>query len=129
MVNLSYINGDPKQMEAFMNLPLDQPFQMLNLLKFKNKVLETGQTGAEAYSEYMKAVYPLFIKSEAKIVYQGKPMLSVIGPEQNLEWDKVLIVEYLSKQHFIKMVTDENYPGHLRSRALDDSRLILCTKE
>ncbi len=118
-----------KQFQDFMEFEVDGPFQMINLLKFKDKVEETGTTGAEAYAQYMNAILPFFQDTRAKVLYQGKPLFGLIGPEDTIEWDKVLIVAYESKQEFIGMITKEGYPAEMRSRALVDSRLILCTSK
>ncbi|MEW7291767.1 hypothetical protein [Aquimarina sp. 2304DJ70-9] len=122
-----HIEVTPEQFQEFSTLPLEGAFQMLNLLKFKTKVEDADITGAQAYGQYMQAVLPFFQASKAKIIYQGKPMFTLIGPEKNLEWDKVLIVEYASKKDFLGMITSEGYPAKMRSRALQDSRLIVCT--
>ncbi|WP_378174688.1 hypothetical protein [Aquimarina sp. SS2-1] len=118
-----------KQFHDFMEFEVDGPFQMINLLKFKDKVEETETTGAEAYAQYMNAILPFFQDTSAKVIYQGKPLFGLIGPENTIEWDKILIVEYESKQEFIGMITREGYPADMRSRALSDSRLILCTSK
>ncbi len=118
-----------KQFHDFMEFEVDGPFQMINLLKFKDKVEETGTTGAEAYAQYMNAILPFFQDTSAKVIYQGKPLFGLIGPENTMEWDKILIVEYESKQEFLGMITKEGYPADMRSRALSDSRLILCTSK
>ncbi len=125
-MNEKHIEVTPEQIQGFAELPVDGAFQMLNLLKFKEKVVDAEVSGKEAYAEYMQAVVPFFQKSNAKIVFMGKPMLTIIGPQNELEWDKVLIVEYASKEDFINMISSKEYPSHLRSRALEDSRLILC---
>ncbi len=122
-----YVGVTPEQFQDFTTLPIEGSFQMLNLLKFKDKVEETGLSGAEAYGQYMNAVIPFFMASKAKIIYQGRPVFSLIGPEDTNEWDKILIVEYASKEDFLKMITAEGYPSKMRSQALEDSRLILCT--
>ncbi len=121
-----YVGVTPEQFQDFASLPNEGSFQMLNLLKFKSKVEETGMSGAEVYVQYMNAVMPFFQKSKAKVIYQGKPLFNLIGPDNGLEWDKILIVEYASKEDFLKMITAEGYPAKLRSLALEDSRLILC---
>jgi len=118
-----------KQFHDFMELPVEGSFQMINLLKFKDAVEETGTSGAEAYAQYMNALLPFFQDTKAKVVYQGKPVFGLIGPEDTVECDKILIVEYQSKQEFIGMITKKGYPVEMRSRALVDSRLILCTEK
>ncbi len=122
----TYTGVTPEQFQDFANLPSKGSFQMLNLLKFKGKVEETGMSGAEAYAQYMNAVIPFFQKSKAKVIYQGKPLFNLIGPNSGLEWDKILIIEYASKEDFLNMITAEGYPAKMRSQALEDSRLILC---
>ncbi|WP_298539212.1 hypothetical protein [uncultured Aquimarina sp.] len=118
-----------KQFHDFMEFPVDGAFQMINLLKFKDVVEETGTSGAEAYAQYLNAIVPFFENTKAKVVYQGKPLFGLIGPENTIEWDKILIVEYESKQEFLAMITKEGYPAEMRSRALADSRLILCKEK
>ncbi len=122
-----HIEVTAEQFQEFATLPLEGAFQMLNLLKFKDKVEDADITGAQAYAQYMQAVLPFFQTSKAKVIYQGKPVFNLIGPGKDLEWDKVLIVEYESKKDFLSMITAEGYPSKMRSRALQDSRLILCT--
>ncbi len=123
----TYFEADKDQFKAFLQLPTDQPLQMLNLLKFKEKVASTGLTGAEQYAKYMVAATPFFQNANAKILYSGTPQFTLIGPLEKLEWDKVLIVEYASKADFVNMVTQKEYPDHLRKLALVDARLIFCS--
>lgn len=122
----TYFEAEKEQFMEFLQRPIDTPLQMLNLLKFKDKVEETALTGAEQYKKYMIAAAPFFQKANAKILYNGTPKFTIIGPPNQLEWDKVLIVEYATKADFVNMVTQKEYPGHLRKMALIDSRLIFC---
>lgn len=120
-----YLDLTKEQYKTFMAMPIDVPLQMLNLLKFKTKVEDADVSGAERYKEYMKATVPFFQKSNAKVNFYGDAKFNLIGP-QELEWDKVLIVEYASKNDFIKMITTEGYPSEMRKSAIEDSRLIFC---
>ncbi|NJL13574.1 MAG: hypothetical protein HC913_11590 [Microscillaceae bacterium] len=36
----------------------------------------------------------------------------------------MVLVEYPSKEHFLEMIKNPAYPSHLRTAALQDSRLI-----
>jgi len=121
----NYLDVNREQFNTLMELPIDGSLKMLNLLKFKSKVEGTDKTGVAVYKDYMIAANPFFIKANAKVTFIGTPQLMLIGPEA-LEWDKVLIVEYPSKQDFINMATNEDYPSHIRKQALEDSRLIFC---
>jgi len=114
-----------EQFQAFAQLPIDKPLQMLNLMKFKEHIPETNRTGEEQYRAYMKAAFPFFTKSNAKIAFYGKPIANLIGPN-DLEWDKILIIEYAKKEDFITMITSEGYPAEMRRIALEDSRLTFC---
>ena len=69
----------------------------------------------------------MYKNSGAKVVFSGNAKFNLIGPS-NLEWDKVLIVEYASKKDFLNMITTEGYPAKMRKIALEDSRLIFCVK-
>lgn len=122
----NYLDGTKEQFQAFMALPFDKPLRMLNLLKFKDTVAENGRTGYEQYEVYMKAATPFLQQAKAKIIYSGIPRFTFIGPAGALEWDKVIIVEYATKEAFINMVMRPDYPTALRRMALADSRLILC---
>ncbi|MEM9921869.1 MAG: DUF1330 domain-containing protein [Bacteroidota bacterium] len=113
------------QFEAFKEWPIDGAFQMLNLLKFKETVEGSELSGRAQYRKYMEAASPFITQANGKVLFYGRPLLTLIGPTE-LEWDKVLIVEYASKSDFIGMITKPGYPAHLRKAALEDSRLILC---
>lgn len=117
-----------EQFKLIVDWDKSKPIQMLNLLKFKSKVEGIEITGAAQYKKYMKAAMPFFQEANAKVLYYGSPVLSIIGPMES-EWDRVLIVEYAHKSDFLNMITAEAYPSHLRAVAIEDSRLILCTSE
>ena len=110
--------------QRFESLPIDEPIQMINLLKFRNRTID-GTLGSERYDLYLKTAKPFFAEVEMKILYFGSVQQSLIGPEK--EWDKILIVEYASKEDFLKAVTQKGYPSELRLSALEDSRLLCCT--
>lgn len=122
----TYLDLTKQQYLELMDFDIEEKFQMLNLLKFVDKVDGTDLTGKQQYQKYMKEVLPFFEKSKAKVVYDGKPYFTLIGPNDGLEWDKVLIIEYATKASFINMISSPGYPGELRKMALADSRLVLC---
>lgn len=122
----AYLDLTKTQYLEFMQFDIDEKFQMLNLLKFVDKVPGADLTGKQQYAQYMKAVMPFFIEAQAKVIYDGKPYFTLIGPAEYQEWDKVLIIEYATKGQFINMISSPGYPGDLRKKALADSRLILC---
>ena len=112
-----------KQLQEF---PEEQPVFMLNYLNYKKIVSETGKTGKETYADYLKAAVPFFNILDAKIIFKGSPLATIIGPSDESLWDEVLIVRYANKNEFMKLMAMKDYPRALRSLALSDSRLILC---
>ena len=124
-----YLDGTKEQFMEFMQIPTDKPLQMLNLLKFKKQVEGTDLTGEQQYDIYMKAAMPFIKKTSAKVLYYGRANHTLIGPKGETEWDKIIIVEYPTKQHFAQMVMQKDYPAQLRIAALEDSRLIFCDSD
>ena len=122
----SFLEINQEQFKVFMQLPMDTPVVMLNLLRFKDRVPETGLSGAASYKEYMKQATPFFSKANAEILFMGKPQKMLIGPIDENLWDKVLLIKYNAIADFLGMVLSEGYPSHLRTQSLSDSRLIHC---
>ncbi len=123
---MTYLKVNTEEMQALSKLPEGQEMVMLNLLKYRESVSETGQSGAAGYTEYLRAAAPFFAKVDAEIVFFGRPQSMLIGPLEDNLWDAVLLVRYGSPADFLNMVQAEGYPAHLRQRALKDSRLIYC---
>mgnify|MGYP000141231795 FL=1 len=115
-----HINPTPEQQQHFMEMPDIGPLFMINLLKFKTD-------GLEKYQTYMKAVAPLIKEVGAELIWSGQPMGTIIGPSDELLWDAVLIVKYPNKMALAQLGGHPDYPGHLRTDALADSRLIAST--
>lgn len=126
MAKQLYVEINKAQFDAFKKLALNTPVVMLNLLKFKDEVPETGLSGEVAYKEYMRQATPFFEKADAEVLFLGKPQTMLIGPSNEALWDKVLLIKYKTIAGFLTMVQAEGYPAHLRARALEDSRLIHC---
>ena len=126
MAKQSYVEINEAQFKIFVELPMDTPVVMINFMKFKDNVQETGLSGAESYTQYMQAATPFFAKANAEVIYMGAPQTMLIGPEDQNLWDKVLLVKYKTIADFLSMVQAEGYPAHLRKQALEDSRLIHC---
>ena len=127
MEKQSYLEINPEQFKIFMQLAMDTPVVMMNLLKFKNTVPETGLSGEASYKEYMRQAAPFFAKANAEVLFLGKPKTMLIGPKDEGLWDKILLIKYNTIAGFLGMVKAEGYPSHLRAQALNDSRLIHCS--
>ncbi|UCD61914.1 MAG: hypothetical protein JSV59_04940 [Flavobacteriaceae bacterium] len=126
MKRRSFIEVNKEQIQALAEVPGDQEVVMLNLLRYKDRVEETGLTGETAYKNYIRAASPFFEKVDAEIVFFGSPKLMLIGPEDQELWDDVLLVKYRNIREFFKMTQAKGYPSDLREQSLQDSRLIYC---
>ncbi len=70
MTEQSYVEINQEQFKVFAQLPMKTPVVMLNLLKFKDAVVETGLSGAESYKAYMKQAMPFFAKDVFLLLIQ-----------------------------------------------------------
>ena len=93
----------------------DGPVTMVNLLKFKDRAVypedsgEPARSGSEAYA----------------LVFIGEPGTAPT------DWDRVLIVRYPSRGHFLAMMRDETYRAALvhRYAAIERTVLLQCGTE
>ena len=108
-----------------------EPLVMLNLLRFRDQAgYPEGFdaepcTGAHAYRRYSAQAAPQLAAVGGRVVWMGTGGLSVIAPEDE-PWDDVLLVEYPSRDAFLRMIATPAYQAALphRRAALLDSRLI-----
>ena len=129
----TYVSSDEKAYAAMTALPQDQPFQMLNMIRYRDKAkYEAGSefaaknwSGAEAYAEYGRHATPIAERVGGKLVYVGDPQLTMIGPEHE-QWDAIFIMAYPNLKSFLGLVGDPEYKKHAFHRAagVADSRLI-----
>lgn len=112
------------QVTNFLQRAIDGAFYMVNMLKYKPVVSPEGMSGEELYGEYLNAIQPFLSQAGAEIVWFGKPLGVLIGPDEEIVWDAIFIVRYPDKQTFLRMAQAKGFPSELRDRALADSRLI-----
>ena len=127
MTMSTYIDPDRDMFRQFLELDIEGPVQMLNLIQFNERATyQDGRkaTGAEAYQAYSEASREFFTKNGGIIIWRGLPQFPVIGPSDE-RWDTGFIAEYPSKDHFLAMLKDEGYRAivHHRQAAVHTSRL------
>ena len=110
---------------------------MMNLLKFRetaNYPAEAGMapcSGKEAYDRYQHAfTVAVGAVSQAEVLYDGPCEQVFIGQPgtEAADWDKLLLVRYPTRQHFLNMMADESYRDALvhRYAGLERTVLIQC---
>lgn len=125
------IDPTADQVRALRDNGRDGPVVMLNLLKFRETaVYDDGEaiSGAEAYARYQHAfTVTVGAISQAEILFEGPVEQVFIGIAGTAEtdWDKVLIVRYPTRGHFLAMMADTGYRQALRHRYAGLARTVL----
>lgn len=118
------LQPNTEQMTRFAKDDHDGPVVMINMLKFRDKAAykpdapEHGEdiTGEAAYNRYGKALEELASDPTIglKSLYAGKVHGFLIGGDE--DWDRVLVVQYPSRQHMLTMMRDPRYQKAHRHR-------------
>ena len=131
-IQLTYTRPNAEAQAAFAALPSDQPIDMMNFIRFREKAdyppnsgfEDKGWTGAQAYAEYSRTIRQVADQAGARIIYSGDPRLTMIGPEGET-WDRIFVVRYNSAAAFNAFISSSIYRanGFHRTAAVADSRL------
>lgn len=111
------VNPTGDALNAFVQGEPDEPFVMLNLLRF-------AEGGRDSYDAYSRATAKFLARYGGRLIYAGDGMDPLVA-EPGQAWDAVLLVEYPSREAFRQMVADPEYQHvtHLRTRALQEAVL------
>jgi uncharacterized protein (DUF1330 family) len=127
-----HIDPTRDSFDGFKALPRDEPVEMLNLLRLRDRAAYPDgreASGLEAYRTYGETSGPIFKRVGGRILWRGQPRGVVIGPGDEA-WDLAFIAAYPSAAAFLEMVTDKIYQSTAvphRVAAVLDSRLIAHT--
>lgn len=97
---MSGIKSNKDQFRKLAANTSEEPFVMLNLLKFK----EEG--GRAAYFRYIKESGTFVEGVGGKVLYFGRAKELLNGSET---WDIVMLVQYPSRKAFLKMANNPDY--------------------
>ncbi|MCT4554305.1 MAG: DUF1330 domain-containing protein [Pelagimonas sp.] len=130
-----HIDPTRAQFEAFKGLDRDEPCEMLNLVRLRDRALYpdghtlqgTGLSGAQAYANYGRDSGPVLERVGGQILWRGTWRAGLIGPSDE-HWDLMFIARYPSAHAFMAMVKDPEYARAVihRQAAVLTSRLIRC---
>lgn len=102
--------------------------QLLNLVRLRERAAYPDgriATGVEAYQTYGRMSEPVLARLGAKIAWEGRFEMMLIGPEEE-RWDLSFVAEYPSIAAFNEILRDPVYrdaAAH-RKAAAEDTRLI-----
>ena len=120
--------------EFFERAPVSGPILMVNLLRFRTDAARTPEhpaprSGRQAFADYSRAIAPLLAKAGGRVVLAVDAHYAMIAPPGE-SWDRMIVVEYPSRDAFVAMLQSPDYQGitHHRQAALADSRLIVTTR-
>jgi len=96
------------------------PVVMVNLLKF------AGPDGAAHYQRYVAGVQPCLEAVGGSLVYAGDVAQTVVGEDDSIQWDALVVVRYPSRAAFLTMISSPEYAEvhHHRTAALETTELI-----
>ena len=130
-----FIDPERAQFEAFKALPRDEPVEMLNLVRFRERAAypadhpraTEGLTGAEAYALYGRESAPVLDRVGGSVLWRGTMETMLIGPTAE-RWNAIFVARYPTAGAFLAMVTDPVYRKAVvnRQAAVETSRLIRC---
>ncbi len=131
----AHVDPTRAQFEAFKTLDRDNPIEMLNLVRVRDRaaypeghVLHgAGLTGGAAYAEYGRDSAPVLARVGGRVLWRGRFETMLIGPDGDY-WDHAFIARYPSAHAFLAMVTDPEYRSAVvhRQAGVLTSRLIRC---
>ncbi|MBY0511171.1 MAG: DUF1330 domain-containing protein [Rhodospirillaceae bacterium] len=128
------IDPTAEQVRALRDKGPEGPIVMVNLLKFREVARYPEHSGVapcsgqEAYARYQAAfTETVGDVSAAKVLYDGPVNQVFIGVPggRDTDWDKVLVVQYPSRRHFLAMMADERYRDALMHRYAGLERTVL----
>ena len=97
---MSNLKSNEDAFKALAGNANEEPFVMLNLLKFKK------EGGRELYFQYIKESGPYVEDVGAKVLYFGIPKELLQGTD---DWDLLMLVQYPSRKAFLKMANNADY--------------------
>lgn len=111
-MSVEKVDPTPEDIQRLLAEAGDGPFVMLNLLRY-------AEGGRETYAEYAAKAQPFLEGVGGELLYAGDCSTELVAPESH-NWDTILLVRYPSAQHFLKMVSNQDYlkVTEIRTRAL-----------
>jgi uncharacterized protein (DUF1330 family) len=122
MPQVGKVDPTPEDIQRLLAESGDQPFVMLNLLRYAK------DGGRDTYAEYAAQAQPFLEAIGGELLYAGDTGLALVAPDAH-DWDTILLVRYPSPQAFLEMVSNPDYlkVTEIRTRALEAAVLQVTT--
>ena len=120
----------PEQVQELLKGPAGTPVVMLNLLRFKKRADgdDAGVSGQESYGRYAQEMRKVVEEYGGRFIWSGQIDSQVIGTTDE-EFDVIALVEYPSRETFVKVTQDPRVAkiGVHRANGLEGQWLIAST--
>lgn len=120
----------PERIQKLLESPSEEPFVMVNLLRFKARATapDEGLSGADAYQLYGAKMRGIVERHGGRILWTGR-VDAIVIEDGAQSYDAVALVEYPSRKAFVQIATsaEVNEIGVHRAAGLDSQWLIAAT--
>ena len=119
-----------EQLRTLLANPSNEPFVMVNLLRFKKQAdaPDEGLTGQAAYSLYGEKMRGVVERHGGRLVWMGR-VDSIVIEDGAQTYDAVALVEYPSRKAFVQIATSAEVAdiGVHRTAGLESQWLLATT--
>ncbi len=125
------ITPTAETIQELMKGPADTPVVMVNLLTFKKGATDEheGESGQAAYLQYAEKMRKIVEAAGGRFIWSGR-VDSVVIASSDERFDVVALVEYPSREAFLKIVSSPEVAkiGVHRAAGLESQWLIATTE-
>ena len=128
------LTPNDKQMKEFIQGDICTPVYMVNLLKFKKKVIyedgrKTNLSGEEAYAIYGMEKIEHLKRVGGEPIFSGVVSRLMLGKAEQL-WDWIAVVKYPSRKAMLEMILNPDYLESEKHRSAGlEGQLNIETKD
>jgi uncharacterized protein (DUF1330 family) len=118
------------RIQKLLENPSDEPFVMVNLLRFKKEAdaPDEGMSGVEAYQLYGSKMRGIVERHGGRFLWMGR-VDAIVIEDGAQTYDAVALVEYPSRKAFVQIASsaEVNEIGVHRAAGLESQWLIAAT--
>jgi uncharacterized protein (DUF1330 family) len=107
------------------------PVVMLNLMRFRERALQGGGSGWDAYLRYSACAVPMIRARGGTLIWTGDAKGVALGHSADEDWHYVALVRYPALAAFTDMMTSPEYEAQCDPHRISgcEAHLIVCTVE